>query len=150
MIGTQAPRDHWAAHTQGSAATRQPIARRCPSLRDFFDAPVCSDADAVAAVLLVPVRAAMHGSFPLAGTYFQACVLRVRLRTIHMHADSTEELSCAVHEPTQSWTCSAFSMQINEMFLAHDTVAQPVQVWGAAVENLQVKRLRSSRQNVTC
>ena len=110
----------------------------------------CSDADAVAAVLLVPVRAAMHGSFPLAGTYFQACMLRLRLRTIHMHADSAEELSCAVPEPTQSWTCSAFSMQINELFLAHDTVAQPVQVWGAAVENLQVKQLRSSRQNVTC
>lgn len=40
----------------------------------------------IAAALLIPVRAAMRGSFPLAGTYFQ-----VRL-TICMHSLSGRKL----------------------------------------------------------
>ena len=65
-----------------------------PSYHEHFvnlttHATVCSEADAVAVVLLVPVRTAMHGSFPLAGTYFQACILQPCVCVLQMHAHST-------------------------------------------------------------
>jgi hypothetical protein len=73
---------------------QQSLATALPSHNERFvdlttHATGCSEADAVAVVLLVPVRAAMHGSFPLAGTYFQACVLQPCVRVLQMHAHST-------------------------------------------------------------
>lgn len=37
-----------------------------------------NNSDTLGMALLVPVRAAMHGSFPLAGTYFQVPVVDLR------------------------------------------------------------------------
>jgi hypothetical protein len=118
-----------------------------------IDTSYCSEAEDVAVVLLVPVRAAMRGSFPLAGTYFQARLLPLGLCTVLMHVtcalcniiDACH--ICIVHVKTSSY---ANAVQINEMFLAHDTVARPVQVLGPVAATKHHISLASGPQMVQC
>lgn len=80
----------------------------------FMHTPFCSEEEDVAVVLLVPVRAAMHGSFPLAGTYFQARLLPGSLHchiSIVQHPDACHICNVHVkyldmHMPCRSTRCS--------------------------------------------
>ncbi len=88
------------------------------------------EAETLAMAQLLPVRAAMRGSFPLAGTYFQ--VLVVDQLTCNPPVEGFE--TCGMHYRAilnayrlakVSHFCVA---QINEVFLDIDTITTPLQV----------------------